>query len=132
MQENDKNVYVTKTLVEKTEFSELDFDLYDEFRFSCDEDNDFIEIEKGRGYADTYPIKIEKLIEKLQSLKEKGSTHVELSYLCDHIGYNIDGYKMELSNNKDISDYKIKNKFERDKYEKIKKLQDEIRQIERT
>jgi hypothetical protein len=126
-----KNVYVTKTLIGNDNQSELDFVLYDEFGFSYNDISDrFVEIEKVKGYyANSTPIKIDDMISILQSLKQKGSTHVQIEDHCDHHGYDISGFEIRLSTNEEIEDYESKRKIEREKNEKIKLLQEEINKI---
>ena len=55
-----------------------------------------------------YPINIDKMIADLQSLKEQGSTHVEVDYNCDHIGYEISGYSITTSTKEEIEIYENK------------------------
>jgi len=70
--------------------------------------DEFVEITKGRGSADSHPIRIDKMIEILQSLKSDGCSHVEIEYHCDHIGYDISGSKIEKSSSEDIESYEEK------------------------
>lgn len=130
----DKNIYITQTFIENKGFSELDFELQNEFGFEYDEDytNEFEIIEKGKGYADGYPVNIDKMIELLKVLKSKGATHVELDYHCDQIGYDISGYKIEPSSQSDIDEYNTKIQKHLEKNKKINELYDEIKKIEKS
>lgn len=40
-----QNIHVTKTLIKNSDFSELDFDLYDEFGFDHDNYDEFEKVE---------------------------------------------------------------------------------------
>jgi hypothetical protein len=91
-------VYITKKHINNKNQSELDFELQDEFGFNYDDYDEFVEIEKGHGSADSHPIKIDKMIEILQSLKNEGCSHVQIEYHCDHIGYDISGFEINSFN----------------------------------
>lgn len=89
----------TFELVTESEFSEIDQDLYDELLGSdiiyniWDNDvhpSDYVDSSK----TENCPIQIDKMINHLQTIKEKGTTYIEIDYLCDHIGYLIRGYKV--------------------------------------
>ena len=121
-----KKIYINKTVVSDHNFSELDFDLQEEFGFNYEEFDDLVEIQKGHGHADAYPIKIDRMIQALESLKNLGATHVELEYHCDHIGYDITGYEIKLSSNEDIERYVNAKDLEEKK--RLKK-QDLLRQL---
>ncbi len=126
-----KNVYITKNIIGNESFSELDFVLQDEFEFNYEKQKDFIVIEKGIGNVDGYPIKINTLIESLQDLKSKGTTHVELDYHCDHIGYDISGFNIIKSTKEEIDEYEIEISKNNDKNKKLSKLYNEINRIEK-
>jgi hypothetical protein len=127
----EKNIYITKKHIEDESFGELDFDLHEEFGFDYEKDDDFITLENGQGHADGYPIKIESMIETLQSLKDKGATHVELDYNCDHIGYEISGYSITPSTPEEITIYEDKKSNEGQKNKRLKELYAEIEKIKR-
>jgi hypothetical protein len=127
---DSQNIYVTKTLIGNDNQSELDFVLYDDFGFSYDTHDEFVEIQKGKGYyADATPIKIDDMIKILQSLKEKGATHVQLEDHCDHQGYDISGFEIRLSNNDEIVEYEAMRKVEMEKKQRVLELQNEINKI---
>ena len=119
-------MYIKKTLVEDHSFSEIDFDLNEEFGFDYDEHDELIEIVQGHGDADTYPIKIDRMIEALTALKNLGATHVELDYHCDHIGYEISGFEIRLATEDEV---KIYTDAEEAKKAKSAKRQDLLRQL---
>ena len=121
--------YITKKLIDDISFSEIDFDLHSEFDFDYETDSEFIEIQIGQGISDGYPINIDNMIKALEDLKKKGSTHVEINYHCDHIGYEISGYEIKRSNEEEISSYEEKRSKERQKREKISELYNQIKKI---
>jgi hypothetical protein len=127
---DSQNIYVTKTLIGNDNQSELDFVLYDDFGFSYDTHDKFVEIQKGKGYyADATPIKIDDMIKILQSLKEKGATHVQLEDHCDHQGYDISGFEIRLSNHDEIVEYEAMRKVEMEKKQRVLEFQNEINKI---
>ena len=126
---DNKNIYITKILIDNDDQSELDFVLYDDFGFSYDTHDQFNEIEKGRGYADATPIKIDDMIKILQGLKERGATHVQIEDHCDHQGYDISGFEIRLSSQEEIDEYDSKRKSEMEKRQRVLELQKEINKI---
>jgi len=104
-----KNIYITKTLVEEENFSELDFVLQDKFGFDYEDGSDFIRIENGFGNtSEAFPIDIDTIITTLQTMKEKGATHVEIEHHVDHIGYDISSYNIRNSTAEEIKLYEDK------------------------
>jgi len=124
-----ENIYVTKILKSDKEFAEIDFDFYKEFGFDMDKFEDFIEIKMVNGGSDGYPIKIDRMIELLKAMKENGSTHVELDYHCDHIGYVVSGYEMRPSTQEEIAAYEDKSLSKKKKDDKIAELYAEIQRL---
>lgn len=130
---DNQNIYVTKTLIGNDNQSELDFVLYDDFGFSYDTNDQFVEIEKVKGYyADATPIKIDDMIKILQYLKDKGATHVQIEDHCDHQGYDISGFEIRLSTTDEVEDYENKRKLEIEKRNKIAELQKEIEKVKKS
>ena len=124
-------IYVTKRHIQDLGFSELDFKLYTEFGFDYDEHEDFevIQNEDEYGRADGFPVKIDDIIEKLNEMKSNGSTHVELDYNCDHIGYEISGFEIRLSTDEEI-DIVVKEEEEKAiKQEKLQGLYNQINEL---
>jgi hypothetical protein len=124
-------IYFTINTIDNFEFSELDFELYDEI-FGKDK-LDFDEfspesIEDKYSEVEGYPIQIDKLINLLSQFKEKGANYVALHEHCDHIGYNLEAYNIHLSSDEEINGFTFKEKEkERIKKEKeIKKLQTQL------
>ncbi len=130
---NKENIYITKTLVETENFSELDFKIQDKFGFDYENENDFITIENGIGNTgEAFPIDIDTMIDTLKSMKDKGATHVEIEHHVDHIGYDISAFNIRKSSDDEIKiqiDKSIKNsekeKKLRELYEQINKIQKE-------
>ena len=89
-------------LVDEGEFSEIDFDLYDEIIGSDNVAKIYDNDDYPGDYIDrseteeNYPIQIDKMIDFLQTMKEEhNATYVEIDYHCDHIGYEMRAYKVE-------------------------------------
>ena len=123
------DLYVKRELVYENEISELDFKLYDEFGFD-NEDGNFIIEGDYAGYTDAYPIKIDDLIQELNLMKNAGSTHAEIGYHCDHIGYIFEGYRIEPMTTSEVEAIKnIKAKKDK-KLQEIADLKQRIKELE--
>jgi hypothetical protein len=128
----ENNIYIKKELITEKSFSELDFDLQEEFGFKYDdEDSQFHEITTGSNPIGTYPIRIDRLISALQNMAEHGATHVELDYHCDHIGYDLAGFSVTQATSEDIEDKLEKERKEREKREKRAELLRQLNELER-
>ena len=127
------NIYVTKRLVYDIEFSEIDIEFDEKFgRDYDDDDSDVIEIELGeQGDADGHVIDIDKMINTLQNIKNKGSNYVSLNYHEDHIGYEISGYSIKKSTPEEIQNYEFELMTERERRNKIMELQREIEKLKK-
>lgn len=119
-------IHVKKRLIESTEISEIDFDLYDEFGVDTEKDDELVLISPPRNHwgAEGYPINIDRVIKHLQDLKDKGATHVEMDYHCDHIGYEIDGYEYLPATDKDVEEHIRKE--EEEERARIQKKKEEL------
>ena len=85
-----KQYYSIKSL-DEFEFSEIDFDLYENlFGKNYDSDKKEHPNQIGQYYREGYPILIDRLIDKLNEFKEKGANYVSLEYHNDHIGYPME------------------------------------------
>jgi hypothetical protein len=122
-------IYITKKHINDSNQSGLDFELQDEFGFNYDDYEEFVETQKGHSSANSHPIRIDKLIEILQSLKSGGCSHVQIEYHCDHIGYDISGFEITLSSNEDIDSYERKQSERKFKNQKISELQKQINDL---
>jgi hypothetical protein len=126
---DEEIMYITKEVIEDVEHSEIDFLIRDDFGFDYENDQELVEIEVGNGDVRNEPISIDTLIESLQELKQKGSTHVALNYHTDHIGYEMTGYKIYLSTEEQINSYEEKLKIKREKELKLMALREEYNKI---
>jgi hypothetical protein len=127
----ENKMFVKKTHIEDHGFSELDFDLQEEFNFDYNELEEFDEICSGQGDADGYPIKIDRVIEALTALKNLGATHVEMDYHCDHIGYEISGYEIRLATEEEIKTFTDVENARKEKELKRLDLQRQLRELDR-
>lgn len=128
--DEENKMYITKEVVKNKEHSEIDFLLQKEFGFDYDIHNELVEIRVGNADVIKQPINVDMLIKSLQDLKDKGTTHVSIDYHCDHIGYEMTGYKIYHSTEEQIRDYEEKLKKKLDKEKKLKSLLEEIRRIQ--
>lgn len=124
-----EKMYITKEVIENINHSEIDFLIQSEFGFDYETYDELVKIEVGNGDVRNEPINIDTLIDTLQELKQKGSTHVSLDYHCDHIGYEMTGYKIYLSTEEQISNYEEKLKIKREKELKLRALRAEYDKI---
>ena len=124
-------MFVKKTHIDDFGFSELDFDLHEEFNFDYNELDEFDEICSGQGDADGYPIKIDRVIEALTALKNLGATHVEMDYHCDHIGYEISGYEIRLATEDEVKTFTDVENARKEKELKRLDLQRQLRELDR-
>lgn len=123
-------MYITKEVIEDVEHSEIDFLIHEEFGFDYENEQELVEIEVGNGDVTNEPISIDLMIKTLQELKEKGSTHVSLDYHCDHIGYEMTGYKIYHSTEDQIKAYEDKLAINQEKALKLRALREEYKRIE--
>ena len=109
---------------------------WDEFFTEEEADDDYpetIEVDMPQwGGADASPIKIEEMQEMIQTLKDKGCTHVEIDYHCDHLEYEVYGYQMRKATEKEVQDEtnKRKESIKEENSKKIKQLQWKIKKLE--
>jgi hypothetical protein len=95
--------------------------------------NDFIYIIEQHGYAEGYPIKIDRVIEQLQKMKNAGCNYIEMDYHCDHIGYQFSGFLIEEATIDQIEEFLNKKKekeAERKKQAMLRELRQKIKEIE--
>jgi len=105
-------IRLVKEFIAEVEDSEIDFDLQREFAGEVDSDT-YIDIEwikKGgpKWGSEGYPIRIDRVLGILQEMKDKGATHVEMEYHCDHISYPIYGYRITHADQTDIDELEQK------------------------
>jgi hypothetical protein len=108
----------------------LDFVLHDEFGIDHDNNQQYEIIEIGNSSSYGYIVNINKMIEKLQNLKEKGATHIEMDYNEDHIGYDISAFEVRTSTEEEILDFEKAKKARDDKERKRAELQRQLRELD--
>ena len=100
--------YITIIKKGESEFSELDFTLYDEIHPNWNDNDGYSPHELVPPYrtVDGHPILIDTLIHKLKDYKNKGANYVGLDYHVDHIGYNMEFYDIHASTEEEIDKHK--------------------------
>jgi hypothetical protein len=122
--------YLQKILIEDQSFEDLDFVLHDEFGIDHDNNQQYEIIEIGNSSSYGYIVNISKMIEKLQHLKEKGATHIEMDYNEDHIGYDISAFEVRTSTEEEILNFEKAKKAREDKDRKRAELQRQLRELD--
>jgi hypothetical protein len=125
------NTYVNKRLVADIETEEYrDEDLAQTIGLIFDyEEDEIITFQDGYGSPDTQPILIDEMISTLQNLKEQGATHVEIDFHWDHLTYEIAAYEFSKASPEQIAKYEKAEAIKREKDNKIKELQNQIKEI---
>ena len=124
------NVYVTLELVKNVRSERVYDEIREEFGFDYEKHDDFCEIPRSFGSADTEPIKIDDVIKILTDLKEMGSTHVQMEYDCDHYEYTFSGMKIQLAEERLINKYLKHCEKEKNIDVKISDLNKQIRELQ--
>jgi hypothetical protein len=126
------NIYIVKEHRADNCFSEIDFDLQNEFDFNYEVHEDFKTIEIGYGNSDgSFPVNINRMIGAIQDLQKLGATHVEISYHEDHIGYDISGFIMRKATEEEINDIETREKIKREKEDKRTELLRQLKELDR-
>ena len=130
--------YLNKKNLIDDELSEIDFDFMRDW--NCDYDNEesddpndfhhYDYIINQNGYADGYPIKIDRVIEQLQKMKDAGCNYIEMDYHCDHIGYQFSGFLIEEATAEQIEEFLNKKKEKEAKEKEIRELRQKIKELE--
>ena len=127
-------IRLTKEFIAEVEDSEIDFDLQREFAGEVDGDAyvNIEWIEKGgpQWGSEGYPIRIDRVMQILQEMKDKGATHVEMEYHCDHISYPIYGYRITHAEQADIDELEQKKTQAEKLAAEAKELRAKLREIE--
>jgi len=102
-----KTIYVNEKLIKQYETEDLDLALNQEFGVNYDDESDDWTsvklIKLDRHYApDGYIVKLDTILNAIQGMKEQGATHLRMDYHCDHISYQIAGYKLELADSAEM------------------------------
>ena len=124
-------IYIVKEFRADNCFSEIDFDLQNEFDFNYEVHDEFKEVCIGYGNAEGYPVNIDRMIGALQDIKKLGSTHVEISYHEDHIGYDISGYVIRKATEEEINDIENAERIKREKDDKRADLLRQLNELDR-
>ena len=131
----NNKIYISKKVIGDVCSNDVTSELYDQFGFDIEKHDYFVEIPRSFGAADSDPIDINQAIKILTDLREKGSSHIQIFYHCDHREYIFSGMKIELADDELIDRYenyqedqrKIDNEIS-ELYEKIKELKKEKNQ----
>jgi hypothetical protein len=127
-------IRLVKEFIAEVEESEIDFDLQREFAgdVDCDTYVNIEWIEKGapKWGVDGYPIRIDRVMRILQEMKDKGATHVEMEYHCDHISYPIYGYRITHADQADIDELEQKKTQAEKLTAEANELRAKLREIE--
>jgi len=127
-------IRLVKEFIAKVEDSEIDFDLQREFAGEVNGDA-YVNIEwikKGgpKWGSEGYPIRIDRVLQILQEMKDKGATHVEMEYHCDHISYPIYGYRITHADQADIDELEQKKTQAEKLAAEAKELRAKLREVE--
>ena len=133
-----KTIYVTQIPTLKINIEDVDYELKQEFGVKYGEtfedrgDEFIITNEQAllRSMShDSEIVNIDTLINSLETLRKKGSTHVAVDWHCDHLSYELYGYKVNLAEDNAIEEYQDRQKSINDKRKRISELQSQIHQI---
>jgi len=82
-------------------------------------------------YCDGQPAPIAMIKKMVEDAEAAGSTHIYIDYHCDHIEFDVYGYKLERETNEDIKarEEEEKRKVEDKKIRKIAKLEKELAEL---
>jgi hypothetical protein len=103
---DNKEIMVSVEVVEDIFSEDVRYSLRKKFGFDFENGDEFYEIPRSFGVADSEPIDIDEAITILQRLKSKNSTHVQIEYHSDHQEYIFSGMKIELATDDLIAKYK--------------------------
>ncbi len=100
MRKKEKKYIMEKDYQAEIEFSEIDFDLYNELGIDSDDDYRVDVIDNSEKVTSwggqSHAINIDRMIDALTVLKNVNKCeYVEIMYHEDHIGYNISGLNIK-------------------------------------
>lgn len=129
--------YLIKKNIIDDELSEIDFDFMREWdcdygNEDSDDPNDFHYYDfiiSQHGSADGFPIKIDRVIEYLQNMKDSGCNYVEMGYHCDHIGYEFSGFMIEEATPDQIEVFVNEKMAKESKNKEIRELEMKIKEL---
>jgi len=128
-----KKKYITFNYKKEVEESEIDFEMHSDLKHDYEKE-ERIEIttrENTIWRGESYPIKIDKMIEMLEEIKSFGCNYAEIMYHNDHIGYIVNGLEIRLSTKEEIKEKEEKILKSQEKWEKIQELRKKIKEIEK-
>jgi hypothetical protein len=120
--------YLQKIHIEDNSIDELDFVIQDEFGIKDYERLEIIDVGNGSSYG--HIVNIDMFMERLKNLKEKGATHIEMEYHCDHIGYDISAFLVRPSTEEEISTFEKVKKSKEEIDQKREDLQRQLRELD--
>ena len=129
-----KNV-ILKSYLGEIETEEQDLVLWNDFFTDEEMENDYPQTiyagDNGNYSGECAPIKIDEMIETLQSMKSDGANYVEIGYHTDHYSYLINALHIRKATPEEIAkseqDEKESIRFHAE--EKIKKYEAEIKKL---
>lgn len=130
-----KETYITYNYVGEIEHSELDFDLQVNV---LGREVDMLEIRniflsrEGKWWTgEGEPMEIDKVIETLNELKDKGANYVEMMYHCDHMGYVFNGIDIHESTKEELEAHLKHQKINKEiaRQEEIEKLERRLKEL---
>ena len=82
--------------------------------------------------SDARPINIDELQKLIDELKEKGCTHVEIDYHCDHLNYDLYGYEIRRATKEELEaeTKKEEESIKKRKEKEIENLKNKIKDLE--
>lgn len=130
-----EHIYVTQRHVKSFDESEINIDMDNDF--GVEWNYQYLKIiNKGvdtqsnyTDYLDNTPIHIDRMIKILAELKELGCNYVALDYDCDHIAYEVSGFKITPSTPEEIEKVQAKDIKKEEARAKVKMLVDEAKKI---
>lgn len=109
---------------------------WEEFFTDDEVDDEYPETILGIG-TDRYgseasPIRIDEVEKLLAELKEKGCSHVEIDWHCDHLNYELHGYEIRKATREELDNKEEENSdtAKRKREEQIKNLKNQIKELE--
>ena len=122
--------YLQKIHIQDDSMDELDFVLHDEFGIDTYNNQKFEIIEIGNSSAYGHIVNIDMFMQRLQNLKDKGATHIEMDYHEDHIGYDISGFEVRSSTEEEIESFENSKRAKEEKDIKREDLQRQLRELD--
>lgn len=101
----------------------LDYDVYDT--------SDVI---SKRIYLDAGLVSIDKMIEKLQEMKQAGANYASIDWHCDHQEYDIYGIQYDRASDEEVEEHKanIEKRKEAKKNAEIAELEKKLQSLKNT